>query len=201
MQSMLAETRVLGYPEFPLLSSNEDQLDYLTERIFSAEFMPLELMEQNSAIPGDSIHVKSVSDVLKNGAEINVKDRSGRTPLIIASALGYTDLAKFLIDRGADVYAVDNLNISVLHEAVNSGCEPTMRLLLDCYENDGRPGEFVNTRDLKLGETALHVAARTDCSPILDLLLKHGADINVFDSTGCAPLHTAVQHLLSLIHI
>ena len=190
----LAKTRVRGYLEFPSNSSTEDELDYLTDRMFSAEFRPVEL-KQVSTIPGDQIHVKSVSDILNYEAEINIKDRSGRTPLIIASALGYTDLAKFLIDRGEDMYAVDNLNISVLHEAVNSGCEPMMRLLLDCYENDGRPGEFANTRDLKRGETALHVAARTDCSPILDLLLKHGADINVVDSTGCAPLHTAVQHV------
>ena len=194
VQNMLAQTRVQGFPEFSDLSSIEDQLDYLTERMFSVEFTPLEL-EQVSPIPGDRIHVKSVSDLLNHGAEINAKDRSGRTPLMIASALGYTDLASFLIDRGADVGAIDNMQMSVLHEAVNSDCESMMRLLLGCYRNEGRSDEFVTIRDVKRGETALHVAVRKDCSSIFDLLLKHGADINVVDSTGCAPLHTAVQHL------
>jgi len=190
-QITLTRTHVRGYHDLP---SNEDQLDYLSERMFSVDFTPLEL-EQTDPIPGGQTHVKSINEILNYGAEINARDRSGRTPLIIASALGYTDLAKLLIDRGADICATDNLQISVLHEAISSGCESLVRLLLGCHGNDQDPDEFVNTRDLIRGETALHVAARTDCSSILDLLLKHGADINVVDSTGCAPLHTAVQHI------
>jgi len=192
IQNLLEKIRVQGYPD---LSSNEDQLDYLTERMFSVEFKPLEL-KQNCPIPGDRDHVKAVSDILDHGAEINAVDRSRRTPLIVASALGYTDLAELLIDRGADIYATDNLQISVLHKAVNSGCETVLRLLLvRCHGSDRRPDKFINAKDLRRGETALHVAARTDCSCILDQLLKHGVDINAKDSTGYAPLHTAVQHL------
>ena len=45
--------------------------------------------------------------LLKAGAGIDVRDNSGRTALHYAAAAGYTDVAKALVEHGADVNAKD----------------------------------------------------------------------------------------------
>ena len=45
--------------------------------------------------------------MLKAGAGIDVRDNSGRTALHYAAAAGYTDVARALVDHGADVNAKD----------------------------------------------------------------------------------------------
>jgi ankyrin repeat protein len=45
--------------------------------------------------------------LLAAGAGIDVRDANGRTALHYAAAAGYTDVAKLLVDRGADVNAKD----------------------------------------------------------------------------------------------
>jgi len=50
--------------------------------------------------------------LLDKGADINAKDRDGWTPLIKAAAGGFTDLARLLLERGADMDVVDSLERS-----------------------------------------------------------------------------------------
>jgi len=42
------------------------------------------------------------------GADVNVKDGKGRTPLHIAAVMAYEEALQILIENGADVNAVDN---------------------------------------------------------------------------------------------
>jgi len=43
-------------------------------------------------------------------------------------------------------------------------------------------------------KTALHVACEVSEEPIIELLVKHGADVNVLDADGFSPLHLAAIH-------
>ena len=46
--------------------------------------------------------------LLDAGANVNARDTRGRTALHAAAAQGYTDVAKFLVEHGADLKAADN---------------------------------------------------------------------------------------------
>ena len=45
--------------------------------------------------------------LLDAGADVNARERSGRTALHAAAAKGYSDVVKLLVERGADVAAKD----------------------------------------------------------------------------------------------
>jgi uncharacterized protein len=51
--------------------------------------------------------LETADALLKAGAGIDVRDNNGRTALHYAAAAGYTDVAKLLAERGADVNAKD----------------------------------------------------------------------------------------------
>lgn len=58
-----------------------------------------------------------ISFLLQQGFDVNSRDQSGATPLHLAVAQGYGDLAKLLLEYGADPRAVDSQGISVLQYA------------------------------------------------------------------------------------
>src|SRR5262245_42088974 len=60
-----------------------------------------------------------VPDMLKAGAKINEKDSRGRTALMIASANGNFEIAKILIDAGANPNQQGNNAVSSLMEAAS----------------------------------------------------------------------------------
>ncbi len=49
---------------------------------------------------------------LKNGANVNARDKSNQTPLMLAAFAGKLDVAKLLVDKNADVNAKDNKGIT-----------------------------------------------------------------------------------------
>lgn len=64
----------------------------------------------------DRIHDKELGDIapfslidylLEKGADVNVADNEGKTPLHMVSAYGYIDLIKLFLEKGADLEAVD----------------------------------------------------------------------------------------------
>ena len=72
------------------------------------------MLEKNEALlqaacDGDVFKVKSL---LEQGADINAKDKNGRTALILATEKGYVEIVKVLLEHGADVNAIDkNCNV------------------------------------------------------------------------------------------
>src|ERR1700704_243848 len=54
------------------------------------------------SIKGDTAAVKALLD---RGVNANTKDPDGRTPLSEAAYYGHTEIAKLLLDHGADVFA------------------------------------------------------------------------------------------------
>ena len=56
--------------------------------------------------------------LLKAGAGIDVRDAGGRTALHYAAAAGYTDVARLLVERGADVNARDADGVSPVDAAL-----------------------------------------------------------------------------------
>ena len=66
-----------------------------------------------SLILGTALHksveagdLKGVKGLIEAGANLNIKDKSGRTPLDIATSEGYLDMVELLIENGAQLDAL-----------------------------------------------------------------------------------------------
>jgi ankyrin repeat protein len=70
------------------------------------------------------------------GAEVNAKNESGETPLIVAAIQGRNDFSAMLIENGADVNAVDNSEHSATYYAAEGGFTGiTEQLIMADVEN------------------------------------------------------------------
>src|SRR5678809_61138 len=79
-----------------------------------------------------SVHdIEKLKFLIANGADVNAKAKSGNTPLLIASVgTGKYDAIKLLIDKGANVLAVNNRKENALVRAALFGDTATISLLL-----------------------------------------------------------------------
>lgn len=56
-------------------------------------------------------NIQKVKDFLDEGIEVDLRDNRGYTPLMIATDEGHSEIAKILIDAGANINAKSNVNI------------------------------------------------------------------------------------------
>jgi len=144
-----------------------------------------------AATTGD---VERVRHLLLKGANVNAKNKDGRTPLHRAAEEGHNELSEILITNGVDVNAQDNFGETPLHFAAVKDHKDIAELLLT-------NGASVDAKN-NVGRTPLHYAAGAGYAygtgvshdSIVQLLLNKGANINVTDKWGWTPLHYAVQH-------
>lgn len=123
--------------------------------------------------------------LLKAGADVNARDHIRRTPLHLAARTGNVPLGRLLLQEGADVNAQDHEGSTPLHEAVD---QPSMiRFLL---EHEAKP----NYRTKTLGLTLLHRAVLKKQPPIIKLLARHQANLDLKDNDGETPLGAATRN-------
>ena len=67
----------------------------------------------------------------EEGADVNIPNNNGNTPLMIATRNGHTEIARMLIDRGADVNIPDNNGNTPLTWASDRGNIQIVRMLID----------------------------------------------------------------------
>jgi ankyrin repeat protein len=113
-------------------------------------------------------HPEAAIAMIESGkADINAKDREGKTPLIVAVSNAEQAIAEALIAKGADVKAKDNYDRTALHAAILLGQKDLATLLIE-------KGVDVNATD-KTGQTPLTLAMQRNQPEIADLLRKKGA--------------------------
>lgn len=109
----------------------------------------------------------------------------GYTALHWAAATADDPLFSFLLSRGADVNALTPGGMTPLHIAVLMRQKDIAHRLLT-----GAPKPDVNVQS-KTGIAPLHLAAMRDDVELAELLLKHGANINIADKGGRTPIQWA----------
>lgn len=144
------------------------------------------------------------------GANVNIQDENGMTPLICAIMGENIENLRILIDKGADVnlrsendtplgrayynYLLSFFDNSVEKKAESQSISKSMMELLI------KAGADVNAKK-RDNKTLLHTVVRDDrghtewdtTEEIIELLIEKGADINARDSDGDTPLHIAAM--------
>jgi len=113
---------------------------------------------------------------------INMQTQSGETPLMLAAIYNQIDLAKTLIQRGADV---NKPGWTPLHYASTRGHREMMRLLI---ENEA----YIDSES-ENGTTPLMMAAYFASPLAVKLLLEEGADPTLVNSANVSALDMALS--------
>jgi len=175
-------------------------------------------------IPAVSLHEAALLDradlaqaALEAGAAVDAVDHDGRTALHLAAERGSYGVAEVLLDHGADPDRRSHDGGLAIAQAAHPGPlkESEARDVIELLRQRGatidlhtaatigdvdavaawlasRP-DTLNGRD-EGGCTALFHAAHNLRLEVVDLLLSHGADVNVGATDGQTPLSTAVDH-------
>jgi cytohesin len=159
--------------------------------------------------------IEIMETLLKAGANVAAGDNAGRTPLHVA-VREFMDkkVLELLVENGADVNALDREGKTPLDVAMQHNChEAVVMLRKHGARNKGlRLDVFIAARYFGLdkvkeilesgadancgserGWTALHLAASRGNRELADLLLAHGARVDVYENHHLlTPLYCAV---------
>jgi ankyrin repeat protein len=129
----------------------------------------------------------SMTEIIVNeehSQNVNSHDfTNSATPLHLASKSGHLEVARILIEGGADVSALDDDGRTTLHLASQSGHLEVARMLV---ERDAD----VSAQDDD-GRTTLHLASKSGHLEVARILIEGGADVSAQDEDGRTPLHLA----------
>jgi ankyrin repeat protein len=148
-----------------------------------------------AAYIGDLEKMKSF---IESGADINLPDTDGYTPLQRAAQNGYINIAQLLIENGAMIDSKGAIGRTALHEACKNGQKEIVELLLSRKAN-------VNEKTIKMfmGRGAFREYWPGDITPlflatrypdIVELLISHGAEVNGEKNTGERLVREALIH-------
>ncbi len=124
-------------------------------------------------------HLEIANVLLVHGADIQVGDNFGKTPLHAAATSSRPNLEvlKVLVRNGADLNARNSNGQTPLHCAVLQGDRMITRFLLTC-------GADPNVRDIH-GASPLDYLSSGRSEDVVELLKQHGATSPHDDGPGC----------------
>jgi len=129
----------------------------------------------------DVVEVLAISPQDANSRNFN----NDMTPLHIASGEGHLDIARFLVDHGANVAAQGRNGATPLHVASLNGRLDLAQFLVEHGANTAAQDQD--------GWTPLHSASDRGHLDLARFLVEHGANAAAQDQHGSTPLHQASQ--------
>jgi ankyrin repeat protein len=171
---------------------------------FSMPVLSQEIFD--AAQKGDLAKLKSL--VQNNPNLVNAKNKDDDTPLHIAADAGHLEIARFLIQSGADVNSMNSSLRNPVLMAGYQGHKDVVKLLLE----NGANFDYVDDRGYtplrwaavrgkkdvvelyvaKGAKISIHEAAACGHFGFIDKKLSEGADINRLNQDGRTPLHQTV---------
>ena len=124
--------------------------------------------------------------LVARGADVNAKNDSGITGLMLAALEGHTAAAQVLLELGADPAARNRVGVTPLMLAARQGQTAVVNVLL-------ARGVDINARS-DFGFTALILAADSGQSESVRALLGRGAEVNAKSKLGLTALMGAARN-------
>jgi ankyrin repeat protein len=139
--------------------------------------------------PRDLLNAAIVA-LVENGADVNVQDSMGRSPLFNVADECDGQTIELLLKHGADVNLQAKYSGGPLHWACRAGNLDVVKILLvhgaDIEADISHP-----TSKFDAGEKPLHIAAKYGQVHVIQHLIDHGASIESPTKNGSTPLHVA----------
>ncbi|WP_426701165.1 ankyrin repeat domain-containing protein [Rhodanobacter sp. Col0626] len=148
-----------------------------------------------------------VALLLQHEVAVDQRLPNEATALMVATAMGYPEIAELLLDAGADVNAVDSAGRSALHAAAQFGFEHNDSLRARrLFDSLLKRGADINHADSE-GKTPLLLLLGAQLRPgsecdathigaLVPLLLEAGAKVEHADQRGVTALHACAMHAL-----
>jgi ankyrin repeat protein len=160
---------------------------------------------------------EAVKLLIDSGADLQQRNESGATPLIAAARTGDSRMVQLLLDAGADASSVDRLDHTAYDWAVEDRHKRVAAILQKAtprrivYETElDRLLEAIRTKHTRktsdqisrgvqlnerneLGWSPLETAIDSGNLPIVKMLLRHGARVDMSDVEGVDPLESVVR--------
>jgi len=144
------------------------------------------LLHAFEALSASNPNLSIVNLLLDYGADTNIMTSSGETLFYLACSKGLTSIVQRMLKCGAKVNASKDER-SPLNAACKNENPGTVELLLSEGADPNVPEEIGNKCAF-----ALHIAAAGNSDELVNLLLKHGANVNIMDTSGDTALHHAI---------
>jgi ankyrin repeat protein len=120
----------------------------------------------------------------REGTDVNRSDRGGYTALHVAASEGHTEVARALLQAGANARKDNEYGQTPLHYASAKGCIEIVRALLEAGAGaDVRKGSW----------SSICYACKGKHFEVFQALVEAGGDVNKLDSGGWTALHDASE--------
>jgi len=127
-----------------------------------------------------------VNLLLDYGADVNTVTSRGESPLYVACSKGLTTIVERMLKCGAKVNVGKGQKCPLIAACKNKH-RATVELLLNAGANPNVPQDVADECSF-----ALHIVAADHRSELVNLLLKHGGNVTVQNTSGSTALHHAI---------